>query len=237
MLSRPVRRVGLELLDRIFGELERLRIELADEHFAEVRVPDHAVLIDQDVVRLDGCAAHVVLGHDGAGVAAGRARQGLELILPVVDRAQIDGGEILGHLAVLLGRARARLVQHGLRLDRLAHRAVAHHAGDHLRPLVGVVGRAHDALERVAARAVEQHRLLVFGARDAHHPFGVGELAGEVLGLVELDVGGGRLLGDDVGGGRRADVVADGADGEIVLARLEAVLREGVAALARRWSR
>src|SRR4029078_10638512 len=84
----------LELLDRIFGELERLRIELADEHLTEVGVPDHAVLIDQDVMRLGGRAPRRVLGNDGAGVAALRTRQRLELVRPVVAGAQIDGRQI-----------------------------------------------------------------------------------------------------------------------------------------------
>ena len=66
--EKPGGRLVLELLDRIFGELERLRIELADEHLAEVGVPDHAFLIDQDVMRLGGRPHHVVLGDDGAGV-------------------------------------------------------------------------------------------------------------------------------------------------------------------------
>ena len=49
--------------------------------------------------------------------------------------------------------------------------------------------RAHDALQRVAADAIEQLRLLILGAGDAHHPLGVGELAGEIPGLLQLDVG------------------------------------------------
>ena len=158
----------------------------------------------------------------------GRARQRLQIVSPVVGRAQIDGREILGHLAVLLGRAGARAVEHRLRLDRLADGAIAHHAGDDLGPLVGVMRRLHDAFHSVAARAVEQRRLLLFGPRHAHHPFGIGELIGQILGLVELEIDIRRLLADDVGRGRRAEVVADGADGERVVARLEAVFGEGV---------
>src|ERR1700743_1621672 len=44
------RSVGLEALDRIFGELEGLRIEFRDEHLAEVRVPDVTVLTEQHVL-------------------------------------------------------------------------------------------------------------------------------------------------------------------------------------------
>src|SRR2546422_5714581 len=46
-------------------------------------------------------------------------------------------------------------------LDRLAHGAVAQHAADHVRPFVGIVRRAHDALQRVAADAIEQPGLLL----------------------------------------------------------------------------
>ena len=182
-------------------------------------------------MRLGGRPHHVVLGDDGAGVAAPRTRQRLELVRPVVARAQIDGRQIVGHLAVLLGLALAVRIQHALRLDRLAHGAIAHHADDHVRPLVGIMGRAHDALQRVTALAIEQRRLLVVGAGDAHHPLGVGELAGEILGLLELDVGRGGLLGLHLRLGRGADVVADRADAQRIFARVEAVLRKHVAAL------
>src|SRR5256885_6905331 len=50
--------------DRIFDELERLRIELADEHLAEIRVPDLALLVDQHVVGLGRRPDHVVLRED-----------------------------------------------------------------------------------------------------------------------------------------------------------------------------
>src|SRR5579863_1455176 len=46
------RRAGFEILKRIFGELERLRIEFRNIKLAEIRVPDIAVLIEDDVVRL-----------------------------------------------------------------------------------------------------------------------------------------------------------------------------------------
>src|SRR6185295_18615106 len=77
----------------------------------------------------------------------------------------------------------------------------------------------------------EQLRLLVLGAGYAHQPLGVGELAGEILGLLQLDVGRRRL---DAGHGRlggRGDVVPDRAGAERVFARLQAVLREVVAAV------
>src|SRR5207244_3855435 len=85
--------------------------------------------------------------------------------------------------------------------------------------------------QRVAADAIEQPRLLLFGARDAHHPFGVGELAGEIPRLLQLYVGRRRVLIRHPRGGRRGDVVADRADAERVFARLQAIPRETVAAL------
>src|SRR5436190_1740443 len=149
----------------------------------------------------------------------------------MVDRAQIDGREIVGELAVLLRRARAGRIQHGLRLDGLAHGAIAAHAGDDLRPLVGIVRRTHDAFQRVAAGAIEQRRLLLFRPGDAHHPLGIGELAGEVFGFLELDVGGCRLFRLHARLGRRADVVTDGTDADDVFARFEAVFGKYIAAL------
>src|SRR5256885_16240156 len=107
--------------DRIFDELERLRIELADEHLAEIRVPDLALLVDQHVVGLGRRPDHVVLRDDGAGVAAPGTRQRLQFVRPTVDRGEVDGREIVGELAKLLGRSRASPVQHGLGLDRLAY--------------------------------------------------------------------------------------------------------------------
>src|SRR2546428_13824187 len=38
----------------------------------------------------------------------------------------------------------------------------------------------HDAIEGVAAVAIEQEPFLLFGARHAHEPFGIGEMAGHL---------------------------------------------------------
>ena len=65
-------------------------------------IPDVTFGIDDHVMRLGGRARHVVFGDDGAGRAAGRARQGFELIGPAIVLVQVDGGEIVGLLAVLL---------------------------------------------------------------------------------------------------------------------------------------
>jgi hypothetical protein len=83
------RRAGLELLGGIFGELECLRIELGDEQLAEIRIPDVAVLIEENVVRLGRRTLHIVFGHDGARRSFAGARQLLERIFPLVDGAQL----------------------------------------------------------------------------------------------------------------------------------------------------
>src|SRR5262249_43360106 len=43
-----------ELLNGILSEFERLRVELGDEQLAEIRIPDRALRVDEDVVRLGG---------------------------------------------------------------------------------------------------------------------------------------------------------------------------------------
>src|SRR5262245_62213429 len=72
------RRTWLEVLRGIFRELEGPGIELGDEQLAEIRIPDVALCIEDDVMRLGGRPRHVVLGDDNAGRPAGGTRQGLE---------------------------------------------------------------------------------------------------------------------------------------------------------------
>ncbi len=180
---------------------------------------------------LTGRPRQVVFGDDDAGCPAVGTRQGLERKLPLVAFAQIDAGEVFGLLAERLRVAHPRRVEHALRLDRLAHRRIAAHAGEHVRPLIRVVTRADDPLERVAARAIEQERLLLLAAGQAHHPFGIAHLRGEVLGLAQLEVHRGGPLGGDIGSRRADEVVADGADLERVFACAQSIGGEAVAAL------
>src|SRR6516165_1775218 len=93
---------GLELLSGIFRELERLWIELGDEQLAEIGIPDVTVLIEQHVVRLGRLTPHIVFGHDGTRRSSGGAWERFQRIIPFVDRAQVDGREVFGHLAVVL---------------------------------------------------------------------------------------------------------------------------------------
>src|SRR5206468_6958991 len=57
----------------------------------------------RSVVRLARRPHHVVLGDDRASVTALGTRLRLQFVRPLVDSAQVDGREIVGQLAILLG--------------------------------------------------------------------------------------------------------------------------------------
>jgi hypothetical protein len=177
-IQRADRIAGLEHRYGKFPDLTGLGVHLAEELLGEVAEPDHAPLVGDDVVRLDQPARQVVLGDDDARGAAGRARQGLERIAPSLVLAQIDGGEVVGnrlHAGTLPERAPG-VADQPLRMLRRAARVVLRHALEHLHELLGVVWRLHDAIEVVAADAVEQRFLLLVGAGEACEPFGIGDL-------------------------------------------------------------
>ena len=94
--SEPFGKPGLCDGDRIFLDRSGLGVEPADELLAEARVPGDAVLIEHDVVRRDGLARQIVFGIDHLGRAALRARQRLQLVLPLPIAAEIDVAEVLG---------------------------------------------------------------------------------------------------------------------------------------------
>src|SRR5207302_4313518 len=100
-------------------------IEPTQHLLAEIRVPNHAVPIDDDVVRLAGALRQRVFGDDGARAAAADARQGLQLVLPARPLAEIDAGEELGLFAEALGIGRAAALDADLRLQPKADRGVA----------------------------------------------------------------------------------------------------------------
>ena len=222
-------------VDGEFRDLARLRIEPAEVLLAEARIPGDALFVDDDVVRRDRLARQVVFGVDHARRAAARARERLQLVAPLLRGAAVDRGEVLGGRAVHLHALVAALLHQALgfaqlRMLRNALVHVALHARqDRLREGVGVVPRAHDALERVAADAVEEQPLLLVGAGDARHPFAVGELRGEIGGPLELEVERSGLR-RDVHGARPIEVVANGADADRVAAGLEFRGGKGVAA-------
>jgi len=92
---------------------------------------------------------------------------------------------------------------------------------------VGVMRRLHDALERVAAGAVEQESLLLVRAWHAHQTFGVGEMSGEVLHLPEVDLDVGFLTCSDGRAPGSVELIAGGARLQCVMSRLKSLSREG----------
>ena len=63
---------------------------------------------------------------------------------------------------------------------------------------VRVVVRPHDALQRVAVRAVAYGGLLLLGARQAREPFGVRKLRREIGGLAKFQIGSDGFASGDV---------------------------------------
>ena len=137
--------------------------------------------------------------------------------------------------SMLPPRSRSRVkLRESLRLQRRGTGIIAAHAYDDLLEPVGVVGRLHDALERVAAGAVEQEPLLIVRARHADQPFRIGEMRRKVLHLLELEVGLGFLPGRNVRGLGAVQLIASRPRLHRVVSGLQAVRREGEVALARR---
>jgi hypothetical protein len=109
---------------------------------------------------------------------------------------------------------------------------VALHARQDLREKgIGVIFRAHDALERVAAHAVEQLALLLIGARNARQPFAIGQLRGEVCGLAQLEVQRRGFLLRDFDGVVMVHLVADRAHAQDILTWIQLARREAEAAV------
>ena len=184
-------------------------------------------------MRLDLPLRQVVFGDDHARRLAGQPRQGLQLPIPLVALAQVDVGEPFRdrlHVAAAVADALEVAVEF-LRPLRRAAGIIAGHAVDDRLETVGVVLRAHDAFQRVAADAIEQVLLVLLLARHADDPFGIGQLGGEVFGLGQLEVGLGLLAGSDVGRAGAVKIVAGGADAAACIARARAARPGSVAAL------
>ena len=75
--QRALRLVGPHGRDFVIGHFAGRRIQLADELMAEVRVPDDAVAIHDDVMGLRVFARQIVFGDDDVGGAAGQPRERL----------------------------------------------------------------------------------------------------------------------------------------------------------------
>jgi len=219
--------VRLEHRHRIFDDLAALGIELAQKLVAEIGVPGHALLIEDDVVRHRIRARQVVFGDHDLGRAALETRQRLERILPLRCAAQVD------RCKEFRTRPQPLRIHHGalahllalLRLDADRAGRVACHALQHRNPFVGVVARLRDPLVGVAAGAAVHEVFLLRRAREARHPFAAGELGREVARLLELDRdrrAGFRNIHDL----RAIELEADRPDAQRVLAGLELRGRE-----------
>ena len=105
---------------------------------------------------------------------------------------------------------------------------VLRHALEHWEKCLGVIGRAHDALEGMAAHAFDQRPLLLRRAGHTHEPFGIGQLRREVGGLAQLDghIGG---SGAEIDSLRPIELVADGANAQRVTAGRETSIGEAEA--------
>ena len=227
---RPQRRY------RVIGDLAGRRVQFADELMAEIRVPDHAVGIHDDIVRLRVFARQVVFGDDDAGRAALQPRQRLEREVQGLRVAQVNAGEIVGHL--LLDRRRHRRAvgvvaagEQRLRLERRRARRISAHALEYLHELGVVVGRLYDALQGVAADAVGQLRLAPVVAGQTHEPFAVGELIRQRIGLAQREVGRRRAVARYFGRLRPLQDITDRADRERIVPRRQARARKAIDAL------
>jgi hypothetical protein len=105
-----------------------LGIELADEQAAEIRIPGHAVGIEDHVVRHRLLARQIIFGDDHMGRPPLRPRQGLERIFPAIARAQADGCKIVRRLLLARAEAARGLADPALRLERRRARRIASHA-------------------------------------------------------------------------------------------------------------
>ena len=175
-----------------FGDLAGLGIEPAEILLAETGEPGDAVLIDDHVMRRDFLARQVVFGIDHAGRPAASAAARFSAHISIARGAEIDRAEILRDGAIDLDAVFAAVLPSGARPGAIADGSAgsaAHSpacAAGSGSETVGVVFRAHDALDPVAADAIEQLSLLRIGAGDAFEPFDVRQLGGEVSVLPSL---------------------------------------------------
>jgi hypothetical protein len=212
-----------------------LRVHDAHELGAEIGVPNLPILIDDDVVGKRALARQIVFRDEDFGGPALGARERLERIFDRLGIAEAHAGEkFRGRFGGIAGDRRAlpaRARQQRLRMRRRAARRVTRHSQKYLLEFGGVVVRGQHALERVAAHAHREKRLLLVGAGKAEQPLPVGELRYQALDFAELEIGRGGVAGGDVDRLGAIELVADGADRDRIFARLHARGREAVAAL------
>src|SRR5437867_4630792 len=209
-IQSPFRPSRLYYRKRIWRYVAGLRVHRAEEHLAKVGVPSVAFAIGHHIVRLDQRSRQIILGDDHMRRLAGEPRQRLERKRPRRLLTQIDGGKPFRRLPAAPSAFNIPSCRAGqaLRFQRRAAGIVEAHAPDDVHETVGIVGRLHDAFQRVASGAVKKKILLLVAARNAQEPFRIGEMGGKILHLLELDLGLRFLAWSDVRSPRAIELVA-----------------------------
>jgi hypothetical protein len=187
--------IGLLHGNRKIRHLPGLRVELGQELLAEMRVPDHALGIDDDVVGLNLLPREIVFRDDDSRRASGRTRPAFQLELVPGLAAEIDAREIvrepLGNGGVY--RRPPVLAGEPLRLHVGGAGIVAAHSLEHFEEISGGVFGFEYPVQRMAVRAVEHRPFQILGPRHARHPLGIGQLIGGNRSRLEPQVGLRRL--------------------------------------------
>ena len=180
--------------------LPGFRIELGQELLAEMREPDHAGGIDNDVVGLNLFPRKIIFRDDDPRGASGGTRGdfGLEVMrrLP----AEIDAREIVREL-FCDGRVDGRppvLADEPLWLQVGRAGIVAAHALEYFEEISRRVFGDEYPAQRMAIRTVEQRPFEVLGPRHARHPLGICQLVGRDRSRLEPQVGPRRLAGREL---------------------------------------
>jgi hypothetical protein len=117
-------------------------------------------------------------------------------------------------------------------MDRQALLHVALHPRQDLgEETFGVVFRAHDAFDPVAADTIEQLSLLLIATGDTCHPLAIRQLRSEILGLAERQVQNGGLLIGNLHRLRWIEFITDRADAQAIRAGREPLRRKTEAAI------
>ena len=232
-IERALGMIGLLHRNREIRHLAGLRVELGEELLAEVRIPDHAVGIDDHVVGLNLLSGQIIFGDDDARSAAGRTRRHLEVEAVLGLAAEIERRKIVGD-ALRRGRidgGAAVIAVEALRLHVRGAGIIAAHALEHLEEFrAGVLG-FKNPLNGMAIRAVEQRALQLFRTGRARQPLRIRQLIGGHRRGLELEVSRGGLGGREFDQARTVERIARGLDRQLITAWLQASRGESVLAL------
>ena len=142
------RRVGLQRRDRVLGDVSRLGIELAEDLFAEARVPRQPLGVDDHVVRLARALRQVVLGVDDLRRPPFRPRLRFQRVASTRPPLRLSvvrysawrrhaGAALRGRFLAAADPRRGQLLRH----QREGERRIAGHAFDDGHHPVHVVAR------------------------------------------------------------------------------------------------